>query len=130
MIFASAEESFGPVSGGNYIVKIILIVLLVVVLRAFMVQSKITRGLLLAKRLSAFGLFLILAGLIIFPEVSNRTAHILGVGRGADLLFYLSHLFLLLLIVSLWRRITILSANVTELSRKIAISEAKKPEKK
>ena len=50
-----------------------------------------------------------------------------GVGRGVDLLFYLSHLFVLLLIVSLWRRLVTLSDSLTKLTRQIAIENAKKP---
>jgi hypothetical protein len=44
------------------------------------------------------------------------------------LLFYLSHLFLLLLIVSLWRRLVGLADAVTKLTRQIAIQNANKPQ--
>ncbi len=109
---------------GHFWIKIILIVLLLVVLRAFLVQ----KSLMLAKRMSAVGLFLLLVFLVLFPEISNWIAKEVGVGRGVDLLFYLSHLFLLLLIVALWRRLNILSETVTKLARDLALEKAHKPE--
>ena len=47
--------------------------------------------------------FFILSGtlLVLFPEYSNKIAHWAGVGRGADLLFYLSILFLFFLIMTM-----------------------------
>jgi small membrane protein len=117
----------GPeqIGNGNFLwIKILLILLLLIILRAFMVG----RSLLLIKRLSAFGLFVILVLLVLFPQVSNLIANKLGVGRGVDLLFYLSHLFLLLLIVSLWRRLVGLADAVTKLTRQIAIQNANKPQ--
>ena len=108
--------------GGSLWIKIFLILLLLVILRSFMVGRK----LLLVKRLSAFGLFLVLVLLVLFPQASNYAAERLKIGRGVDLLFYLSHLFLLLLIVSLWRRLTVLTDEVTRLSREIAIQTARK----
>jgi hypothetical protein len=109
--------------GGSLWIKILLILVLLVILRSFMVGRK----LLLVKRLSALGLFLVLVLLVLFPQASNYAAERLRIGRGVDLLFYLSHLFLLLLIVSLWRRLTVLTDAVTRLSREIAIQTARKP---
>lgn len=106
-------------------IKIILLVLLVVVLRAFLVQ----KSLVLAKRLFAFFLFFILLLLVIFPDVSTYIANAIGVRRGVDLIFYLSHLFLLYLIAGLWRRCVVLTASITELSRAIALQNANKPQK-
>jgi hypothetical protein len=111
-------------SEGHFWIKIILIILLLVVLRAFLVQ----KSLVLAKRLTAVGLFLLLVFLVLFPEYSTKIANMVGVGRGVDLLFYLSNLFLLLLIVALWRRVNMLSETVTKLARELAIEKARKPE--
>ena len=107
-------------------IKIILLVLLVVVLRAFLVQ----KSLVLAKRLFAFFLFFILLLLVIFPDVSTYIANAIGVGRGVDLIFYLSHLFLLFLIAGLWRRCVVLTDSVTKLSRTIALRNVNEPQKK
>ncbi|MHC4122213.1 MAG: DUF2304 family protein [Planctomycetota bacterium] len=107
-------------------IKIILMVLLVLLLRAFLVQ----KSLVLVKRIFGILLFLILAFLVIFPDVSTDLAEKVGVGRGVDLVFYLSHLFLLFLIVVLWRRSTVLMADLTRLSRELAIKNAKEPQQK
>jgi len=107
-------------------IKIILLILLVIVLRAFLVQ----KSLVLAKRLFVFLLFFLLMFLVIFPDVSTRAAKIIGVGRGADLIFYLSHLFLFFLIAGLWRRCVALAASITELSRTIALQNTNRPQEK
>jgi hypothetical protein len=54
-------------------------------------------------------------------------AKAVGIGRGVDLVFYFSHLFLLFLIVGLWRRSIVSMNMVTKLSRAIALQNANKP---
>ncbi len=98
-------------------IKIILIILLVLVLRAFMVQ----KSLILVKRLFGISLFLFLMLLVLFPDVSTYIASKVGVGRGVDLVFYFSHIFLLFLIVVLWRRSILLTNDITKLSRALAL---------
>lgn len=107
-------------------IKIILIILLLLVLRAFLVQ----KSLVLIKRIVAFLMFLALLFLVLFPDVSTRVANVIGVGRGVDLIFYFSNLFLLLLIVALWRRSVVLMVTITKLSRAIAIQSANRPQEK
>lgn len=127
MVLANVLDGTGTVAeGGSIWIKIILIVLLLIVLRAFLVQ----RSLVLAKRLIALSLFIVLVLLVIFPKVSNDIAETIGIGRGADLLFYLSHLFLLLLIVGLWRRSIMLADVITRLTREIALQNASKPQER
>jgi hypothetical protein len=105
-------------------IKIILIILLLVILWAFLVQ----KSLVLIKRVVAFLMFFFLLLLIVFPDVSTFIAKKIGVGRGVDLLFYFSHLFLLFLIVGLWRRSTVLMGTITKLSRAIALQNPNKPQ--
>lgn len=107
-------------------IKVILIILLLLVLRAFLIQ----KSLVLIKRIIAFLMFFALLFLILFPDVSTHVANVIGVGRGVDLIFYFSHLFLLLLIVALWRRSAVLMVTITRLSRAIAIQSANKPQEK
>ena len=52
---------------------------------------------------------------ILFPEYTNIIASKLGVGRGADLLFYCCILFFLFIIVKLFARIRRLERKLTEL---------------
>lgn len=107
-------------------IKIILILILLVILRAFLVQKSLK----LLKRTIAVAMFAGLLLLVIFPDASTWAAHKIGVGRGADLLFYFAHLFFLLVAVALWRRSLALSASVTKLAREIAIRNAERPEGK
>jgi len=100
-------------------IKIILI--LIAGLTAIIASIALPR---LAYRLVAILLFLSAAILIISPDTANTIAHILGVGRGADLLLYLSvfagiHAFLL--IFARTRRI---ERKLVEHVRVVAISRA------
>jgi len=105
-------------------IKVILIVILLIILRAFLVQ----KSLILVKRTVAVLMFAGLLFLVLFPDVSTWAANKIGVGRGADLLFYFAHLFFLLVAVSLWQRLMTLTSAVTALSREIAIKNAVRPE--
>jgi hypothetical protein len=66
---------------------------------------------------------------ILFPEYSNILAHKLGVGRGADLLFYICILLFLFIIMKLFSRIRRLEYLLTEMIRKDAMKNAVIPEK-
>ncbi|HQW44840.1 MAG: DUF2304 domain-containing protein [Chitinophagaceae bacterium] len=63
---------------------------------------------------------------ILFPESTNKLAHKLGVGRGADLVFYLSIIFFWFVILKLYSKIRKLEQTHTEIIRKEAIREAEK----
>ena len=97
--------------------------MLLIILRAFLVQE----SLVLIKRVVAFIMFFLLTFLVLFPDVSNRIANAIGIGRGADLIFYFSNLFFLFLIVALWRRTITLMTIITKLSRAIALQNVEKP---
>lgn len=62
---------------------------------------------------------------ILFPDYTNAIAQKLGVGRGADLLFYLCILLFLFILIKLFARIRRLEKKLTEMVRKQAKDEAK-----
>lgn len=64
---------------------------------------------------------------IFFPELSNRVAHFLGVGRGADMVFYLSILFFAFLIIKLYAKTRRLEKMITKLIRDDSIKNAEIP---
>lgn len=68
------------------------------------------------------------AGLIFiaFPELTTTIAKFLGVGRGADLLFYLAILFFSFVCLKLYERIKKLEALLHQMIRDKAISDAEK----
>lgn len=61
---------------------------------------------------------------ILFPQYTNTIAHKLGVGRGADLLFYICILLFLFVILKMFARIRRLEKKLTELVRDQAKKEA------
>lgn len=61
---------------------------------------------------------------ILFPDYTNKIAGKLGVGRGADLLFYICILFFLFIVLKLFARIRRLERTLTDLVRKQAKEEA------
>ena len=71
---------------------------------------------------------LIIAGavFIIFPDLTIIIAHKLGVGRGADLIFYLSILLFWFVIIKLYARIRKLEQIMTEIIRKDALKNISK----
>ena len=76
------------------------------------------------------GIFIIVGTLLVlFPEYSNKIAHWAGVGRGADLLFYLSILFLFFLILKLYSRLRKMEQNFTEIVRSKSLEEAEELKK-
>jgi len=74
-------------------------------------------------------LLLVFSGLAVFfilsPELSNKLANKLGVGRGADLLFYICILFFLFITLKLFSHIRRLEKTITDLVRQQAKEEAK-----
>ncbi|MBZ5857454.1 DUF2304 domain-containing protein [Flavihumibacter profundi] len=61
---------------------------------------------------------------ILQPELTNTIAHKIGVGRGADLVFYISILLFWYFILRLYARIRKLEETVTTLIRQEAIKNA------
>jgi hypothetical protein len=61
---------------------------------------------------------------ILRPEVTSKIARMLGVGRGADFIFYLSIMVFWYVVVHLFARIRRLEQMMTELTRKDAIRSA------
>ena len=61
---------------------------------------------------------------VLFPDLSNDIAHKLGVGRGADLVFYTSILIFWFVILKLYARIRRLEQTITQIVRKDALDEA------
>lgn len=66
---------------------------------------------------------------IVFPDLTNRIAHYLGVGRGADLVFYISIIIFWYVVLKLYARIRKLEQMVTGIIRKDAIDNAEQIKK-
>ncbi len=62
--------------------------------------------------------------LVLFPDLTTRVAHLLGVGRGTDLLLYVSLIAGLHVALLLYLRTRELERKLTEQTRAIAIRNA------
>lgn len=80
----------------------------------------------------AFVTFSILISIITFvlidPEISQIFANYIGVGRGVDLVLYLSIFFLLFLIFLLYLRIQLLKRQIEIIIRELALMHVIYPE--
>ena len=82
----------------------------------------------LVDRLIAILLFMLAAIGIFSPDSTTVLANVLGVGRGADLLFYLFAVITAFLLILIYSKVARLSNSQTELARHIALMSAKAPE--
>lgn len=75
-------------------------------------------------------LMVILSGTAVFfilqPELTNKIAHVIGVGRGSDLVFYISILLFWYVILRLYARVRKLEEIITALIRQDAIKNSEK----
>jgi small membrane protein len=73
-------------------------------------------------------LFIVAAGSsVFFPQVWTFAASLLGVGRGADLLLYITVLTFLGFIATTYRKFRAIEKDVTELARQLALVTAIQP---
>lgn len=71
------------------------------------------------------GFMFICAGIfILWPDITNTIAGMLGVGRGADLIFYISIMIFWFVLLKLFARIRRLEQTITEMIRQDAINKA------
>ena len=82
----------------------------------------------LRDRVIAALIFTGLAALILFPDITVSIAHLLGVGRGTDLVFYLFAIGATFLFILLYSKIENTNLRITELVRSVAILSAHKPD--
>ena len=101
-------------------IKIILLTGIVFITLYFIIRLR-------KKLLDLMLLFLMIvvaAVFIIWPGITNTIAKELGVGRGADLVFYISILIFWFVVLKLYVRIRTLEQAFTEVIREDAIKKA------
>lgn len=108
--------------------KIIQIVLVLAVATLTALYFRRFRSLLLDR------LIVILLGasgilFVIFPQLSDKIAYRLGVGRGADLLIYLSILGIVFIYLGLFSKVRQIEEKLTYLARDRAIQKSHAPER-
>jgi len=65
--------------------------------------------------------------LVMRPGLSTRMATVFGVGRGVDLLFYITHAGTLLVLILVYAELRAHAARTTELGRTLALLQARPP---
>jgi hypothetical protein len=81
-------------------------------------------------RFLALGMLVLALVAITFPNITSVVANAIGVGRGTDLVTYMTFSCGAVLIVLLYAKISATEATLTKVIRHIAIIEASKPETK
>jgi hypothetical protein len=104
----------------------IVVVAIVLVIAIFMLRSGGARH--QAIRRIMMMLFVIAAtSSVFFPQIWTTMAKLVGIGRGADLLLYLTVLFFLGFVMSTYRRFRHMDSQLTELARQLALSQQSVP---
>jgi len=60
---------------------------------------------------------------ILMPQTTTRLANFIGIGRGADLVFYLTAFVLMLMVALVYLRFRRMDDRIAELTRQLALSE-------
>lgn len=77
-------------------------------------------------------LFLILGTggvFVIFPQIPDELAHLVGIGRGADLITYLVEVSVLFVLLHYYTKFVELESQITQLTREIALLNVRRPAK-
>jgi len=105
---------------------LIQILLLVAIAAVTMLLTRSTAGARhqAIRRLLLVGFVLLAVFSVLFPTWVTSLAHLLGVGRGTDLLLYALVIAFLSSIATTYRQVNALNRKITVLSRKLALTEA------
>ncbi len=106
------------------LIQPIFLLLLFAVALVYLVRLRST----LMERVVVLLLAAIACTLIADPELSSLIAHRIGIGRGVDLIIYLSFYGVAFLLVLLFGKNRQLETQITELTRAIALTTAKTPD--
>src|SRR6056297_3220973 len=102
--------------------QILLIFFIVIILTRIILRFK-HQELSLANFLVWLLFWILVAGIILYPETINFLARILGIGRGVDVAIYFSLILLFYFIFYLTVRIRSLENKITKLARKMALNK-------
>lgn len=120
--------ALGPtlgVGGRTVIIQLLLVVGIIGII-AWLFAKRGAKQLAVRRLLIiAFAVFAVLT--VIFPSMLTRVAHLVGVGRGADLLLYATVLVLLGFLALQEARTKAAEKRTTYLARRIALDEAEPP---
>ena len=108
------------------LIQIVLISAVVILLAVFARNWNTTR-MRAWKRIAFIAFCVINVYAVLRPADTTRAAHMVGVGRGTDLVLYALVVAFLSFTVTTYLRFRDLETNYTRLARRIALSEAPRP---
>ncbi|PWH04980.1 DUF2304 domain-containing protein [Brachybacterium endophyticum] len=112
---------------GSTLVIQILLILGILGITFWLFRTRGARQL-AVRRLLIMGFAVFAVAAVAFPRLLTRLAHLVGVGRGADLLLYATVIVLLGLIALQEVRAKNEEKRITHLARRIALDEAESPQ--
>lgn len=68
-----------------------------------------------------FALLVAAAAAVVFPNLTQDAANLVGVGRGADLVFYLSIVVIMFVLLHYYTKFVELQRKLTDMTREVAI---------
>jgi small membrane protein len=107
------------------IIKLLLVVGLVVVALSFL-RNRNTMRFQAGKKIALAGFTLLCVVSVANPDITNWLAERVGVGRGADLLLYLTVIGFLFVALNTYLKFKDYQARLTSLARTVAIEEARR----
>ena len=121
--------SLGPTLVGNrtFIIQLLLVVGIVVIVGWLFMKRGAKQLAVRRLLILAFAVFAVVA--VLFPGVLTKVAHLVGVGRGADLLLYATVLVLLGFLALQEARTKAAEKRTTYLARRLALDEAEQPDR-
>lgn len=118
----------GPalISNRTFIIQLLLVVGIVVIVGWLFMKRGAKQLAVRRLLILAFAVFAVAA--VLFPGVLTNVAHLVGVGRGADLLLYATVLVLLGFLALQEARTKAAEKRTTYLARRLALDEAEQPD--
>lgn len=102
----------------------VLVILLAIVIVVVTLGRRRTHSGKAWKKIGLVFLAIAMIVAVLFPEITNTLAHLVGVGRGADLLLYVTVIAFILFVLNNYLYQQDQKNSVHKLARKIALSEA------
>lgn len=108
------------------LIKIILLIAICVISVGLM-KSRVSDRNTALRRMGVLVFTLFAAVSVIWPQIVSELAHLVGVGRGTDLVLYLAIVAFLASQVTASKRRAALDRKITALAREVALSSARLP---
>ena len=102
----------------------ILLIVALVFLAGFVLTRRHTHAGRAWQKLILIGFFILAFIVVLFPEVTNVVAHFFGIGRGTDLLLYITVLLFIFYALNSYLKQQEQRDTLYRLARKIALLEA------